>query len=108
MQSRRDIPSSVLCDDESSQRWIQSDWCSEYPHQHVRQGSLGGQCVCGALVAQPEYEEVYLKAYESVAEARLSIGNYFRFYNLERKHQSLNRQTPDQAYEGRVMWPVAG
>ncbi len=54
-----------------------------------------------------KYEEVYLKAYDTVAEARLGIGNYFRFYNRERRHQSLERQTPDQVYEGRVMWPVA-
>ena len=54
-----------------------------------------------------KYEEVYLKAYETVAEARSSIGNYFRFYNRERRHQSLDRQTPDQVYEGSVVWPVA-
>jgi len=54
-----------------------------------------------------KYEEVYLKAYDSVAEARLGIGNYFRFYNRERRHQSLNRQTPDQVYEGSVMWSIA-
>jgi putative transposase len=54
-----------------------------------------------------KYEEVYLKAYETVAEARLGIGNYFRFYNGERRHQSLDRQTPDQVYEGSVMWPIA-
>jgi putative transposase len=54
-----------------------------------------------------KYEEVYLKAYDTVAEARLGIGNYFRFYNRERRHQSLDRQTPDQVYNGSVMWPVA-
>ena len=54
-----------------------------------------------------KYEEVYLKAYDTVAEARLSIGNYFRFYNRERRHQGLDRQTPDQVYEGSLMWPVA-
>ena len=54
-----------------------------------------------------KYEEVYLKAYDSVAEARLGIGNYFRFYNCERRHQSLNRQTPDQVFEGSMVWPVA-
>jgi putative transposase len=54
-----------------------------------------------------KYEEVYLKAYDSVAEARLGIGNYFRFYNRERRHQSLDRQTPDQVYAGNVLWPVA-
>ena len=54
-----------------------------------------------------KYEEVYLKAYDTVAEAWLGIGNYFRFYNRERRHQSLDRQTPDQVYDGSVMWPVA-
>ena len=54
-----------------------------------------------------KYEEVYLKAYDTVAEARLGIGNYFQFYNRERRHRSLDRQTPDQVYEGRVLWPIA-
>jgi len=54
-----------------------------------------------------KYEEVYLKAYDTVAEARLGIGNYFRFYNRERRHQSLDRQTPDKVYNGSVLWPVA-
>ena len=35
-----------------------------------------------------KYEEVYLKAYESVAEARAGIGAYLRFYNSERPHRS--------------------
>jgi len=36
-----------------------------------------------------KYEEVYLKAYDSVAEARAGIGAYLRFYNNERPHQAL-------------------
>ena len=40
----------------------------------------------------------YLKAYDSVAEARSAIGGYFGFYNTRRPHSSLARQTPDQAY----------
>ena len=45
-----------------------------------------------------KYEEVYLKAYESVAEARSSIGCFLEFYNGVRPHSSLDRCTPDQAY----------
>jgi putative transposase len=45
-----------------------------------------------------KYEEVYLKAYDSVSEARASIGRYLTFYNSRRPHSSLDRQTPDQAY----------
>ena len=45
-----------------------------------------------------KYEEVYLKAYDSVAEARASIGRYLAFYNGRRPHSILDRRTPDQAY----------
>src|SRR5262249_12985408 len=45
-----------------------------------------------------KYEEGYLKAYESVAEARSSIGCFIEFYNGSRPHSSLDRRTPDQAY----------
>jgi len=45
-----------------------------------------------------KYEEVYLRAYETVGEARASIGRYFDFYNGRRPHSSLDDRTPDQAY----------
>ena len=45
-----------------------------------------------------KYEEVYLWAYESVAEARASIGRYLDFYNGKRPHSSLDARTPDRAY----------
>ena len=54
-----------------------------------------------------KYEEVYLKAYESVAEARGSLAKYFAFYNHERGHQSLNRQTPWQVYTARTFAQAA-
>ena len=45
-----------------------------------------------------KYEEVYLKAYESIRQAELEIDNYFVFYNEQRKHQGLNDLIPDQVY----------
>src|SRR5260221_7801825 len=45
-----------------------------------------------------KYEEVYLRGYDSVSEARTSIGRYLDFYNSRRPHSSLDRRTPDQAY----------
>ena len=45
-----------------------------------------------------KYEEVYLRAYDSVGEARASIGRYLDFYNRKRPHSSLDGSTPDQAY----------
>jgi len=45
-----------------------------------------------------KYEEVYLKDYQSFAEAEKSLNQYFKTYNHKRLHQSLNYQTPAQAY----------
>ena len=45
-----------------------------------------------------KYEEVYLRAYGGVSEARASIGRYLDFYNHRRPHSSLDGATPDQAY----------
>jgi putative transposase len=49
-----------------------------------------------------KYEEVYLRAYDSVGEARASIGRYLDFYNRRRPHSSLDRKTPDEAYFDRL------
>jgi putative transposase len=46
-----------------------------------------------------KYEEVYLHAYASVAEAKAGIGAWLRFYNEERQHQSLGYRTPRQIYQ---------
>jgi putative transposase len=45
-----------------------------------------------------KYEEVYLRAYDSVGEARMSLGRYLAFYNRKRPHSSLDARTPDHAY----------
>jgi len=45
-----------------------------------------------------KYEEVYLKAYQDGRDARVGIGDYFRFYNTERPHQSLGYLTPAEVF----------
>ena len=46
-----------------------------------------------------KYEEVYLNAYATVAEAKAGIGAWLSFYNDERQHQSLGYRTPRQIYQ---------
>jgi putative transposase len=57
-----------------------------------------GRCLDNVFVERLwrslKYEEVYLHAYENMAEARAGIGRYFGFYNDERPHQALGYQTP--------------
>jgi len=45
-----------------------------------------------------KYEEVYLKAYDTVSQATQGIGDWMDFYNQDRRHASLDRMTPDQVY----------
>jgi putative transposase len=45
-----------------------------------------------------KYEEVYLKGYESIPEARRELAAYFDFYNMRRRHQGLKDRTPDEVY----------
>ncbi len=53
-----------------------------------------------------KYEEVFLKEYGDLAEARRELGKFFVWYNEERLHQSLDYATPLEVYEGRVLLPA--
>ena len=44
-----------------------------------------------------KYEEVYLRAHDSVGEASAALGRYLTFYNYQRPHSRLGRRTPDEA-----------
>lgn len=52
-----------------------------------------------------KYEEVYLKAYDNSIQARQSLTEYFGFYNIIRKHQAMDRHTPDQVYYKNFPFP---
>jgi putative transposase len=54
-----------------------------------------------------KYQDVYLKAYSSIAEARQGLREYFEFYNSRRRHQSLDQRTPDDVYWNTLPQKVA-
>ena len=54
-----------------------------------------------------KYEEVYLRAYDSVSHAKEPLANYLTFYNTRRPHSRLDRMTPDQAYFNLLLLPMA-
>jgi len=54
-----------------------------------------------------KYEEVYLRAYESVSQARDSLSKYIEMYNAKRPHSSLARRTPDEVYLNPQPLPLA-
>ena len=49
-----------------------------------------------------KYEEVYLKHYDNLKEAKIDVAKYIEFYNTRRKHSSLGYNTPDDVYFKRV------
>ena len=53
-----------------------------------------------------KYEEVYLKSYGDIAEAKTNIAAYFKFYNDERRHQSLEYKTPAEMYKNEKIFAV--
>jgi len=70
-------------------------------------GSWRDNVVVERLWRSIKDEEVYLRASDTVSDARASIARYLAFYNGRRPHSSLDRQTPDQAYFSRLPQSVA-
>ncbi|MGH8403805.1 MAG: integrase core domain-containing protein, partial [Gammaproteobacteria bacterium] len=54
-----------------------------------------------------KYEDIYLKAYDSIPAARAGLTRYFEFYNRVRRHQALDRKTPDEVYYALLPLAVA-
>ncbi len=61
-------------------------------------GSYNDNLFIERLWRSVKYEEVYLKAYQDGREAKIGLGNYFRFYNTERPHQTLGYRTPAEIF----------
>lgn len=70
-------------------------------------GAWRDNVVVERLWRSVKYEEVYLRAYATVSEARASIGRYLSFYNARRPHSSLGARTPDHAYFDNVPLAMA-
>jgi putative transposase len=71
-------------------------------------GSYNDNLFIERLWRSVKYEEVYLKAYQDGREARIGLGNYFRFYNTERPHQSHGYRTPAEVYYTTTVEPTNG
>ena len=54
-----------------------------------------------------KYEDLYIKAYETPAELRKGLKNFFSFYNSRRRHAALGRKTPDSVYFEQLTMPIA-
>ena len=77
-----------------------TDWVKSYRGTDFSTGFLDNIFI-ERLWRSLKYEEIFLKAYASVAEARRGIGAWMTFYNDERKHQSLGYRTPGEIFLAR-------
>ena len=94
---------AIFNSDQGSQ-FTAIEWLKVLQENNIRISMDGrGRCFDNIFVERlwrtVKQEEVYLKEYSDVWEAEESLRNYFKFYNYERPHQSLNYQMPFEAYQ---------
>jgi len=68
--------------------------------RHIFRGRVYDNIFIERLWRSVKYEEVFLHEYQTVAEAKKRLGEYFRFYNEERLHEALDYRTPSAVYFG--------
>jgi putative transposase len=104
MALKPDLIPWMINSDQGSQ-FTSQDWVNKLIYEGIRISMDGkGRCIDNIYIERfwrsMKYEEVYLKAYESIAQARQEIGQYIHWYNTQRRHQSLGYITPLQAMNG--------
>ena len=97
---------TIVNSDQGSQ-FTSGEWVKALEKRGIKISMDGkGRCIDNIIIERfwraLKYEEVYLKSYESMAEARKNIRSYIEFYNQKRPHQSLGYQTPDEVYWGEL------
>jgi putative transposase len=92
----------IINSDQGSQ-FTSSMWIEELEKNDIKISMDGkGRCIDNIQIERfwrsLKYEEVYLKSYDSMNQARREIKSYIQFYNQERPHQSLGYKTPNEVY----------
>ena len=85
-------------------QYTSEDWIGCLKEHHIRISMDGrGRALDNIFIERlwrsVKYECIYLNAFENGARLYYGLDEYFRFYNTERKHQSLDNQTPDSVYK---------
>ena len=92
----------IVNSDQGSQ-FTSGMWIEELEKNDIEISMDGkGRCIDNIQIERfwrsLKYEEVYLKSYDSMNQARRGIKSYIQFYNQERPHQRLGYKTPDEVY----------
>ncbi len=94
-----------ICNTDQGSQFTSIEWITELTGAGVAismdgRGRVFDNIFTERLWRSVKYEDVYLKDYEAVDEARQGLGEYFRFYNTDRPHQALGYRTPAEVHFG--------
>jgi putative transposase len=84
----------------TSAEWIAAVQALGMPVSHDGRGRATDNVIVERFWRSTKYEDIYLRDYASVPEARRGLGEYIEFYNWERPHQSLEYRTPGEVMKG--------
>jgi len=95
-------PAQIVNSDQGSQftsaEWIAAVQAAGMAVSHDGRGRALDNVMVERLWRSVKYEDVYLKGYETMQDAKAGLREYLRFYNEERCHQELDERTPDDVY----------
>ena len=97
-------------------QFTSEDFTGQLENNHIRismdgRGRAYDNIFIERLWRTVKYEEVYLKEYDDIRDAKDNLRRYFNFYNTDRPHQSLGYRTPEEIYYGRniqSLWAEKG
>jgi putative transposase len=95
----------AICNTDQGSQFTSAEWLTELTEAGVAismdgRGRVFDNIFTERLWRSVKYEDVYLKDYEAVDEARQGLAEYFRFYNTARPHQALGYRTPAEVHFG--------
>lgn len=95
-----------ICNADQGAQFTSESWVTCMNSNGVRISHVGvGRCLDNVRIERfwwtIKYEDIHLKSYENVSEARVGIADFIKFYNEERPHQALGYKTPFEMYFGK-------
>ena len=103
-QAEAGCAAAIVNSDQGSQftstEWIAAVQTAGMAVSHDGRGRALDNVMVERLWRTVKYEDIYLRDYDDLPEARAGLGGYFRFYNRERPHQGLDYRTPLEVLQG--------
>ena len=92
-----------ICNADQGSQFTGSLWITKLQENNIRISHDGvGRCIDNIRIERfwrtIKYEDIFIKSYNSLGEAKRGIKEFINYYNNERPHQSLGYKTPSEMY----------